>query len=174
MEHTPLNSCIFISICALTFGVIMSKYFDKTVRGFRTKLAYHDYLKTRLHGLLSNKHRDLDFRMEYPPKEPHGIDIVGLKRILGNEREVVAIEVLGIAEETVRKGKRISAGQVGKIMMDISKLLLRSKASAKVLVFSTKEVRDHMQKIKERNLDRGYARWSEIEFYEINEFVERF
>ena len=154
-------------------AITMPKYFDKTVNDFPTKLEYHEYLKNRLHELLSNKYRDLDFRMEYPPKEPHGIDIVGLKSILGNQREVIAIEVLGIAEETVRKGKRISAGQVGKIMMDISKLLLRSKASVKVLVFSTEEVRDHMQKIKEHNINQGYVGWSEIGFYEINEFVER-
>ena len=65
------------------------------------------------------------------------------------------------------------AGQVGKIMTDISKLLFRSNASVKVLVFSTIEVRDHMRKIKERNLKRGYVNWHQIEFYEINEFMDK-
>lgn len=152
----------------------MTKYFDKTVRDFRTKLEYHEYLKKELHRLLSEKCRDLNFTTEYPSNEPYGIDIVGLKRILGKEREIIAIEVLGISEDRIRAGKHVGSGQIMKIMTDISKLLLRSKASVKVLVFSTEEVRNYMQKIKERNLERGYPNWAEIEFYEINEFIDKF
>ena len=150
------------------------RYFNRAVRDFNTKLQYHEYLKNGLYKLLTKKCESLEFRKEYPPKEPHGTDIVGLKKILGKEREIIAIEVLGIAEETIRKGKHISSGQVEKIMTDISKLQLRSKAPVKVLVFSTTQVRDHMKKIKERNIEKGYLNWAEIEFYEINEFIDRF
>ena len=110
---------------------------------------------------------------EYPPNELSGIEIVGLKEILGKRIEIIAIEVLGIAEETVMKRGIIRSGQMGKIMTDVSKLLFRSSAPIKVLVFSTIEVRDHMRKMKERNLKRGYLNWHQIEFYEINEFVEK-
>jgi len=79
-----------------------------------------------------------------------------------------------IAEETIYKGHTIRSGQVEKIMTDILKLLLRSTAPVKVLVFSTEEVRNHMQKIKNRNIKRGYLNWAQIEFYEINEFVAKF
>ena len=152
----------------------MGKYFDKTVKDFRTKLAYHEYIKNRLFKLLVEKCEDFEFKKEYPPTEPYGIDIVGLKNILGKEAEIIAIEVLGIAEESIQKGKSIRSGQVEKIMTDVSKLLLRSKAPIKVLVFSTKEVRDHMKKLKKRNIEKGYTSWLQIEFYEMNEFVEKF
>jgi len=152
----------------------MSKYFDKTAKDFHTKLEYHEYLKHRLHELLSEKCKDLDFKMEYPLTESYGIDIVGLKRLLGKEIEIIAVEVLGIAEEGVLRGEDIGSGQMGKIMTDVSKLLLKSKAPVKVLVFSTKEVADHMKKIRERNIRKGYASWSQVEFYEINEFVDKF
>lgn len=111
---------------------------------------------------------------EYPPGELRGIDIVGLKEILGKEREMIAIEVLGIAEETVRRGKHLSSGQIQKIMTDISKLLLRSRAPVKILVFSTEEVKEHMIKVKKQNIRKGYLNWAEIEFYEINELIDKF
>ena len=116
---------------------------------------------------------DIEFVKEYPPNEPSGIDIVGLREILGKKIEIMAIEVLGIAEETVQKQKTIQSGQLGKIMTDLSKLLLRSSAPIKVLVFSTIQVRDYMRKMKERNLKRGYMNWQQIEFFEVNEFVEQ-
>ena len=149
------------------------KYFEKTYEDFSTKLGYHEYLKNGLFNRLKEMMPDLEYIKEYPPDEPYGIDIVGFKEILGKKREIIAIEVLGIAEETVRKQGIIRSGQVGKIMTDISKLLFRSNASVKVLVFSTIEVRDHMRKIKERNLKRGYVNWQQIEFYEINDFVDK-
>jgi hypothetical protein len=121
---------------------------------------------------LREKIPDIDFVKEYPPNEPSGIDIVGLREILGKKIEIMAIEVLGIAEETVQKHENIQSGQLGKIMHDISKLLFRSSAPIKVLVFSTTEVRDYMRKMKERNLQRGYVNWHQIEFFEVNEFVE--
>jgi len=145
----------------------------KTYEDFSTKLGYHEYLKNGLHDMLKRKMPDIEFVKEYPPNAPSGIDIVGLKEVLGKKREIIAIEVLGIAEETVRKHQLIQSGQMGKIMTDISKLLLRSAAPVKVLVFSTIEVRDHMRKMKDRNLKRGYINWQQIEFYEINEFVEK-
>ena len=149
------------------------KYFEKTYEDFSTKLQYHEYLKNGLHDRLKEKMPDLEYIKEYPPGEPYGIDIMGFKEILGKKREIIAIEVLGIAEETVKKQGIIRSGQFGKIMTDISKLLFRSNAPVKVLVFSTVEVRDHMNKVKERNLKRGYTNWQQIEFYEVNEFVER-
>jgi len=94
--------------------------------------------------------------------------------ILGKEREIIAIEVLGIAEERMQRGAPLSSGQVQKIMTDISKLLLRSKALVKILVFSTLEVKDYMLKVKEQNIKKGYLNWAEIEFYEINEFINKF
>lgn len=142
----------------------MDKYFDKTVKDFKTKLEYHEYLKNRLFELLVEKCKDLEFQKEYPPTEPYGIDIVGLKNILRKEAEIIAIEVLGIAEESIQRGKNIRSGQVEKIMTDVSKLLLRSKAPIKVLVFSTKQVRDHMIKIKKYNIRKGYTKWLQIEF----------
>jgi len=39
-------------------------------------------------------------------------------------------------------------------MTDISKLLLRSKAPVKILVFSTLEVKDYMLKVKEQNIKK--------------------
>lgn len=150
------------------------RYFDKRVEDFRTKLQYHEYLKSGLREALSAKCRDFEFVEEYPPREPRGIDIVALRRILGKRREMVAIEVLGIAEETVREGKHFSSGQIQKIMTDISKLLLRSKAPVKILAFSTREVRNHMKKIKEQNMRKGYLRWAEVEFFEINELIDKF
>lgn len=150
------------------------KHFDKTVKDFRTKLEYHEYLKNRLHETLSMKCKEFDFVKEYPPGELRGIDIVGLKKVLGKEREMIAIEVLGIAEETVRRGKHLSSGQVQKIMTDISKLLLRSRAPVKILVFSTKEVKEYMIKVKKQNIRKGYLNWAEIEFFEINELVDKF
>jgi len=151
-----------------------SQYIDKTVEDFRTKLQYHEYLQDRLYELLSEKRKDLDFVKEYPPGEIRGIDIVGLREILGKKREMIAIEDLGIAEERVKRGRRISSGQAQKIMTDISKLLLRSKAPVKVLVFSTKEVRDYMERVKEQNVRKGYLNWADIEFYEVNELINRF
>jgi hypothetical protein len=148
------------------------KYFTKTHIDFSTKLEYHEYLKEGLYNILREKIPDIDFVKEYPPNEPSGIDIVGLREILGKKIEIMAIEVLGIAEETVQKHENIQSGQLGKIMHDISKLLFRSSAPIKVLVFSTTEVRDYMRKMKERNLQRGYVNWHQIEFYEVNEFVE--
>jgi len=148
--------------------------FTKKVRDFRTKLEYHEYLKNQLHQLLSTKCSDFKFLKEYPPGETRGIDIVGVKQILGKEREIIAIEVLGIAEERVQKGVTLSSGQIQKIMTDISKLLLRSKAPVKILVFSTVEVRDHMLKVKEQSIKKGYLNWAEIEFYEISEFINKF
>lgn len=59
-------------------------------------------------------------------------------------------------------------------MTDISRLLLRSKAPVKILVFSTLEVKDYMLKVKEQNIKKGYLNWAEIEFYEINEFINKF
>lgn len=152
----------------------MAKYFDKTVDDFHTRLKYHEYLKKRLCELLAEKCKDLKFKKEYPSTEPYGIDIVGLKDILGKEIEIVAIEVMGIAEENIRRGKPISSGQVEKIMTDVSKLLLRSKAPIKTVVFSTEQVMNHMQRIRERNIRKGYINWLQIEFFEINEFVEKF
>ena len=152
--------------------IAVVKYFEKSYEDFSTKLGYHEYLKNGLFDMLKAKIPYVEFIREYPPKEPSGIDIVGLERILGKKREIMAIEVLGIAEETVKKHGLIRSGQMGKIMTDISKLLFRSNAPVKVLVFSTIEVRDHMRKMKERNLKRGYVNWQQIEFYEINEFVE--
>ena len=149
------------------------KYFDKTYRDFSTKREYHEYLKNRLYQVLKKKMPDVEFLTEYPPHEPYGIDIVGLKKILGKKIEIIAIEVLGIAEETVFKKKGIRSGQLEKIMADISKLLFRSSAPLKVLVFSTIQVRDYMRKIKERNLKRGCLNWQQIDFYEVNEFVEK-
>jgi len=149
------------------------KYFMKTHKDFSTKLEYHEYLKNGLYDILKEKVHDVEFVKEYPPNEPSGIDIVGLKEILGKKREIIAIEVLGIAEETIMKHEMIGSGQMGKIMTDISKLLFRSSAPVKVLVFSTIEVRDRMRQMKERNLKRGYVNWQQIEFYEINEIVER-
>jgi len=125
-----------------------SQYIDKTVEDFRTKLQYHEYLQDRLYELLSEKRKDLDFVKEYPPGEIRGIDIVGLRHI--------------------------SSGQAQKIMTDISKLLLRSKAPVKVLVFSTKEVRDYMERVKEQNVRKGYLNWADIEFYEANELINKF
>jgi hypothetical protein len=148
--------------------------FDKTVIDFRTKLEYHEYLKNHLHELLSAKCKDFEFVKEYPKGESHGIDIVGVRKILGKEREIIAIEVLGIAEERVKKGAQLSSGQVQKIMTDISKLLLRSKAPVKILVFSTVETRDHMEKARKANIKKGYLNWADIEFYEINEFIGKF
>jgi len=116
---------------------------------------------------------DVEFVEEYPPNEPSGIDIVGLKQILGRKIEIIAVEVLGIAEERVLSRGMISSGSRGKIMTDISKLLFRSSAPIKVLVFSTTQVRDDMRRMKERNLKRGYLNWQQIDFYEVNEFVER-
>jgi hypothetical protein len=77
----------------------------------------------------------MEFLTEYPPNEPSGIDIVGLKRILSKRIEIMAIEVLGIAEETIQSKRTIQSGQLGKIMHDISKLLFKSNAPIKVLVF---------------------------------------
>jgi len=151
----------------------MMKYFEKTHEDFSTKLAYHEYLKNGLYSILKGSIPDIEFVKEYPPNEPSGIDIVGFKEIFGRKREIIAIEVLGIAEETVKKKGSISSGQVGKIMTDISKLLFRSSAPVKVLVFSTVEVRDHMREMRERNLKRGYINWQQIEFYEANEFIEK-
>jgi hypothetical protein len=148
--------------------------FTKTVKDFRTKLEYHEYLKNQLHQLLSAKCSDFKFIKEYPTAGVHGIDIVGVKEILGKEREIIAIEVLGIAEERMQRGAPLSSGQVQKIMTDISKLLLRSKAPVKILVFSTLEVKDYMLKVKEQNIKKGYLNWAEIEFYEINEFINKF
>jgi len=150
------------------------KHFEKNHRDFPTKLAYHEYLKEGLYRILKEKMPDVDFVKEYPPNEPSGIDIVGLKRILGRRIEIIAVEVLGIAEERVlTQGGAISSGSKGKIMTDISKLLFRSSAPLKVLVFSTTEVRDIMRRMRERNLRRGYLNWQQIEFYEVNEFVEK-
>jgi hypothetical protein len=148
------------------------KYFTKSHIDFSTKLEYHEYLKEGLYNILKEKIPDVEFVKEYPPNEPSGIDIVGLREILGKKIEIMAIEVLGIAEETVQKHETIQSGQLGKIMHDISKLLFRSSAPIKVLVFSTTEVRDYMRKMKERNLQRGYINWHQIEFFEVNEFVE--
>ena len=150
------------------------KHFEKNVEDFPTKLQYHEYLKNELHEALSAKCKDVDFIKEYPPGEPRGIDIVALRPILGKKREIVAIEVLGIAEETVRKGKRLSSGQIQKIMTDISKLLLRSKAPVKILAFSTQEVKDYMTKVKEQNIRKGYLSWADIEFFQINELIDKF
>jgi hypothetical protein len=149
------------------------KHFVKTYKDFQTKLDYHEYLKNGLYGFLREKLPYVEFLRGYPPNEPSGIDIVGLLEILGKKREIMAIEVLGIAEETVLKHHSIQSGQLGKIMTDISKLLFRSSAPVKVLVFSTTQVRDHMRKMKERNLKRGYLNWQQIEFYEINGFLEK-
>ena len=85
----------------------------------------------------------------------------------------MAIEVLGIAEETIQSKRTIQSGQLGKIMHDISKLLFKSNAPIKVLVFSTTEVRDYMRKMKERKKKRGYINWQQVDFYEVNEFVEK-
>jgi hypothetical protein len=30
-----------------------------------------------------------------------------------------------------------------------------------------------MRKMKERNLKRGYINWQQVDFYEVNEFVEK-
>jgi hypothetical protein len=148
--------------------------FAKTVEDFQTKLEYHEYLKNLLHKLLSDKCKDIEFIKEYPPGEYRGIDIVGVKKILGKTREIVAIEVLGIAEERAKKGRPLSSGQIQKIMTDISKLLLRSKAPVKILVFSTNEVKNYVEKVKEANIKKGYLNWAEFEFYEINEFITEF
>lgn len=96
-----------------------------------------------------------------------------LKWILEKEIEIIAIEVLDIDEETVRKQENIQSGQLNKIMHDISKLLLKSSAHIKVLVFSTTEVRNFMKKRKDRNLKCGYLNWQQIKFYEVNEFLEK-
>jgi hypothetical protein len=149
------------------------KYFEKTHRDFPTKLEYHEYLKNGLYQVLKQKIPDMEFLTEYPPNEPSGIDIVGLKRILSKRIEIMAIEVLGIAEETIQSKRTIQSGQLGKIMHDISKLLFKSNAPIKVLVFSTTKVRDYMRKMKERNLKRGYINWQQVDFYEVNEFVEK-
>jgi len=150
------------------------KHFDKNVKDFRTKLQYHEYLKNGLHKALSAKCEDFDFVKEYPPGQPKGIDIVALKSILGKKREIVAIEVLGIAEERVGRGEHLSSGQIQKIMTDISKSLLRSKAPVKILAFSTQEVKDYMIKVKEQNIMRGYLNWANVEFFQIDELVNRF
>jgi hypothetical protein len=149
------------------------KHFEKGYQDFPTKLAYHEYLKNGLYDILKERMVDLEFVKEYPPNEPSGIDIVGLKQILGRKIEIISIEVLGIAEETIQSRRFIHSGQIGKIMSDISKLLFRSSAPIKVLVFSTTEVRDHMRRMKERNLGRGYLNWQQIDFYEVNEFIEK-
>jgi hypothetical protein len=149
------------------------KYFEKNHRDFPTKLAYHEYLKEGLYRILKEKMPDVEFVKEYPPSEPSGIDIVGLKQVLGKKIEIIAVEVLGIAEERVLSQRVISSGSRGKIMTDISKLLFRSSAPIRVLVFSTTQVRDDMRRMKERNLKRGYLNWQQIDFYEVNEFVER-
>ncbi|MEM2112011.1 MAG: hypothetical protein QXX08_09080 [Candidatus Bathyarchaeia archaeon] len=91
--------------------------------------------KNQLRRLLSAKCPDFKFIKEYPSAGVHGIDIVRVKETLGKEREIIAIEVLGIAEEKTQKGTPLSSGQVQKIMTDISKLLLRSKTPVKILVF---------------------------------------
>ena len=147
---------------------------NKTVKDFRTKLQYHEYLKNGLYKALSKKCKDFDFVKEYPTGELRGTDIVALRQILGKKREIVAIEVLGIAEETVRRGKTLSSGQIQKIMTDISKLLLRSKAPVKILAFSTQEVKDYMIKVKEQNIRKGYLSWADIEFFQINELIDKF
>jgi hypothetical protein len=149
------------------------KYFEKNHRDFQTKLAYREYLKEGLYRLLKRKMPDVEFVKEYPQNEPSGIDIVGLKEILGKRIEIIAVEVLGIAEERVLSHGIISSGSRGKIMTDISKLLFRSSAPIRVLVFSTTQVRDDMRRMKERNLKRGYLNWQHIDFYEVNEFIER-
>ena len=77
------------------------KHFEKNHRDFPTKLAYHEYLKEGLYRILKEKMPDVEFVKEYPPSEPSGIDIVGLKQVLGKKIEIIAVEVLGIAEERV-------------------------------------------------------------------------
>ena len=54
------------------------QHFNKTVKDFRTKLQYHEYLKNGLYRVLSAKCKDFDFVKEYPPREPRGIDVVAV------------------------------------------------------------------------------------------------
>jgi len=66
-------------------------YFKKRFNDFKSKLNYHEYLKSQLFEILKEEDKKLSYIMEYPPDEPYGIDIMGLLTLIGKEREIIAI-----------------------------------------------------------------------------------